>query len=303
MRGTRGFAQLLVLWALALLGMLALGFSFAMRTEALAARNGIDGTRAYFQARTGVDRALMLIATVPADNLTRMEISEDDGEASYDVLVESEGGKVDINFVSEELLLEILKRGAGADDDAERLRDAILDWRDDDDVARQRGAEAGDYADLAEPVLPRNGRFRSVEELRYVMDVTPEFHRRFLSRVFTVHGNSLRVSFRHAPEIVLRSLPGVSPGAVDRILAGRKEDPPISAADLAAMVASGEMTAQALALLSGGDSSNVWTVTATGKAGEGVTRVVRCLTENTGGGRKGVKILRWLDEVPLEVGG
>ncbi|RJP23803.1 MAG: hypothetical protein C4529_03415 [Deltaproteobacteria bacterium] len=303
MRRTQGFAQLLVLWALALLGMLALGFSFAMRTEALAARNGIDGTRAYFQARTGVDRALMLIATVPADNLVREEIAEEDTDASYVVQVESEGGKVDLNFVPEGLLLEILKKGGLPDDDAERLRDAILDWRDEDDVARPRGAETGDYANLAEPVLPRDGRFRSVEELRYVMGVSPEFYRRFLSRVFTVNGNSPRVDFRHAPEIVLRSLPGVSPGALDRILAGRKEDPPISAADLAAMVGSGDLTAEALALVSGGNSSNAWTITATGTAGDNVARVVRCLVEYPGGGRKEVKILRWLDEVPREVEG
>jgi hypothetical protein len=63
-------------------------------------------------------------------------------------------------------------------------------------------------------------------------------------------------------------------------------------------VGEGEMTAQALALLSGGRSSNAWTVTATGRAGPGVARVVRCLVEYPGGGRKEVKILRW-----LEVGG
>ncbi|MBI5905075.1 MAG: general secretion pathway protein GspK [Deltaproteobacteria bacterium] len=295
MRGRRGFAQLLVLWALALLGTLALGFSFTMRTEALAARNGIDGTRAYFQARTGVDRALMLIATVPADNLARMEIAGEDDDASYVVRLDRESGKVDINFVPEEMLLGVLAGGGLPDDDAERLRDAILDWRDEDDVARPAGAEAGDYANLAEPVMPRNSRFQSVEELRYVMGVTPEFYRRFLSRVFTVHGNSPQLSFRHAPEIVLRSLPGISPGAVESILAGRSQDPPISAADLAAMAGAGEIGAQSLALLSGGDGSNVWTVTATGKAGDGVTRVVRCLAEYRGGGEKEVKILGWLE--------
>src|SRR4030042_1160928 len=66
MRANRGVALLLVLWALVLLGTLALGFSWSMRTEAMAARNGIDETRAYFQARTGVNRAIVLLAPRPA---------------------------------------------------------------------------------------------------------------------------------------------------------------------------------------------------------------------------------------------
>ena len=70
--------------------------------------------------------------------------------------------------------------------------------------------------------------------------------------MFTAHGNSAQVNFLRAPEIVLRSLPGVSAEAADRIVAGRKEEPPISAADLAAMVGEGLLTAQGLALLSGG---------------------------------------------------
>ena len=302
MRGNRGIALLLILWALALLGTLALGFSFSMRTEAQAARNGIDDTRAYFQARTGVQRAAVLLSTLPADNVLRMEIAGKEGDASYEVRVENESGRVDINLVPEEVLLEILKIGGLPEEEAEGVRDAILDWRDPDDTPRPRGAEAPDYAQLPEPVVPRNGKILAVEELRYVKGVTPEFFRRFLSRVFTVHGNSPRVNFLRAPEIVLRSLPGVSPEAAARIVARRGEDPPMNAADLAAMVGEGRMTAQGLALVSGGQASNVYAITATGRAGTGVFHVVRCLAEVTGRGEKAVKILRWLDQVPREVG-
>ena len=77
-------ALLLVLWALVLLGTLALGFSWSMRTEAMAARNGIDEARAYFQARTGVNRAITLLASLPADNVLAASISGEDGDASYD---------------------------------------------------------------------------------------------------------------------------------------------------------------------------------------------------------------------------
>jgi general secretion pathway protein K len=303
MKGNRGVALLLVLWALVLLGTLALGFSWSMRTEALAARNGIDEVRAYFQARTGVNRAVAMFASLSADNVLAAAIAGEDDDASYEVRVESESGKVDVNLVNEEVLLEILKKGGLPEEEAEGVRDAILDWRDEDDVPRPRGAERGEYGRMTEPITPRNGKIRGIGELMHVKGVTKEFHEAFLSRVFTVHGNSVQLSLLRAPEIVLRSLPGVSAEAADRIVAGRREEPPISAAGLAAMVGEGLLTAQGLALISGGASSSVYTITATGRAGGDVTRVVRCLVEVSGSGGKGVNMLGWLDKAPREEGG
>jgi general secretion pathway protein K len=303
MRGRRGIAQLMVLWALLLLGTLALGFSLSMRTEAQAARNGVDDARAYFQARTGIMRTVALLSNVSPDNVMRMEIAGEEGDSSYVVRVESESGKVDINLVADDVLFEMLRKAGLQDDEAEKLRDAILDWRDEDDIPRARGAEAPDYAQLPEPVLPRNGKILSVEELRFVRGVTPELYDRFLARVFTAHGNSPQVSYLLASETVLRSLPGVSAEAVARIVERRAADPPLSPAELAAMVGEGLLTSQGLALIAGGGSSNLYTITATGRAGAGVSHAVRCLAEFSGGGKKGVKILGWLDQAPREVEG
>jgi len=299
----RGIALLLVLWALVLLGTLALGFSWSMRTEALAARNGIDETRAYYQARTGVSRAVVLLSSLSTDNVLAESISGGEGDASYEVRIESESGKVNVNLVGDEVLLGILKKAGLPDEEAEGVRDAILDWRDGDDVPRPLGAERAEYGRMAEPVLPRNGKFLGVGELMHVKGVTRDFYEAFLSRVFTVYGNSTQLDFLRVPEIVLRSLPGVSAEAADRIVAGRREEPPISAADLAPMVGEGLLTAQGLALLSGGSSSSAYTIIATGRAGNDVTRVVRCLVEVSGSGEKGVKMLGWLDKAPREEGG
>jgi general secretion pathway protein K len=302
-RPDRGIALLLVLWSLVLLGTLALGFSWSMRTEAMAARNGIDETRAYFQARTGVNRAVMLLASMPADNVLAASIAGEDGDASYEVRVESESGKVNVNLVADEVLLGMLRQAGLPEEEAEGMRDAILDWRDEDDVPRPRGAERAEYGRMTEPISPRNGKIRGIGELMHVMGVTREFHDAFLSRVFTARGDSPRLNFLRVPEIVLRSLPGVSAEAVARIVAGRREEPPISVADLAPMVGEGLLTAQGLALLSGGSSSSAYTIIATGRAGNDVTRIVRCLVEVSGSGEKGVKMLGWLDRAPREDGG
>jgi general secretion pathway protein K len=300
MNGRRGIAQLMVLWALVLLGTLALAFSLSMRTEAKAARNGIDDARAYFQARTGVGRALMLLATVPADNVARMDIAGEDGDASYRVRVTSESGKVDINFVAPEDLLEILKRGGLADEEAERVRDAIEDWRDGDDTPRARGAEFPEYARQKEPLRPRNANFRNVDELRSVLGVTPEFHERFLAQVFTTYGTSPQVDARYATKRVLESLPGVSPEAVTAILARRGDDSPLSPGDLAAMAAGGLLTPKGLSLLAGRPASRVYAISSTGSAA-GASHAVRCLAEIVGVRKSNrVKIIRWLDLAPPE---
>ncbi|HEY7528225.1 MAG TPA: hypothetical protein VH660_03670, partial [Candidatus Deferrimicrobiaceae bacterium] len=158
MRSERGIAQLIVLWALLLLGTLAMSFSFSMRTEAQAARNGVDATRAYYQARSGISRALALLSEPVTDNVLAAPLSGKDDDASYETRIVSEGGKIDINLVAEELLKGVLRNGGLSPEDAEAVGDSILDWRDEDDMARANGAEGPHYASLPVPVKPRNGK-------------------------------------------------------------------------------------------------------------------------------------------------
>ena len=298
MNGRRGIAQLLVLWALLLLGTLAAGFALSMRAEAQAARNGIDGLRAYYQARSGVSRAMMLLSTLPAESLSRgIRIEGEEEDAAYLVEIVGEGGKININSVQEDDLLEILERGGLQDEKAESVRDAILDWRDGDDDPRPFGAESAEYARLREPLVPRNGNLASVEELRYVIGVTQEFYGRFLSRVFTVYGSASRmeVNVSEASGIVLGSLPGVSPEAVEEIQAKQSEGVKFSSAVLADMASRGLLTQKGLSALSIRAFSQVYEITSTGQAGRGALHTVRCLASVEGRGRKSVKILRWVD--------
>ncbi|MGE5664380.1 MAG: hypothetical protein ACM31I_08640, partial [Deltaproteobacteria bacterium] len=130
MRNARGIAQLIVLWTLLLVGVLAMSFAFSMRTEAQAARNGLDAARAYFQARTGINRAIAELASGSVDNVLAMEIAGEDGDATYAVELQAERGKIDVNFVSEPVLKEVLRNGGLDDAQAEAVGDSILAWRD-----------------------------------------------------------------------------------------------------------------------------------------------------------------------------
>ena len=56
----------------------------------------------------------------------------------------------------------------------EEIADAILDWLDPDDDARELGAEAAYYSGMTPPYAPKNGPLETVEELLLVRGVTPQ---------------------------------------------------------------------------------------------------------------------------------
>lgn len=295
MAGRKGIAQLIVLWALLLLGVMAMSFAFSMRTEALAARNSLDSSRAYYQARTGIHRAIAALSSIPLDNVLKAPPVGDEEDASYETRIESEGGKIDINFVSEEMLKEVLKNGGLSPEEAGSVGDAIFDWRDEDDMPRTNGAESAYYASLAYPVKPRNGKLRSVDELLSVKGVTPEIFGSLLSRIFTVHGFSPSLDINAAPVEVLRVLPGFTPQAADAVVARRRETPFRSTAEVAQFLTAKGVPTTALSTFSFNRSSRVYTITAVGKVGDRIARGIECRVEIAGTGPKSVKILRWLD--------
>jgi general secretion pathway protein K len=300
--GGAGFAQLVVLWALLLLGMLAMSFSFAMRTEALAARNGVDAARAYYQARTGIHRAISLLSESAVDNVMREPLAGEEEDASYRTRVTSEGGKVDINHVPEALLKEILGNAGLSAEEAEIAGDSILDWRDPDDMPRPYGAEDAFYSSLPTPLKIRNGRISALDELLSVRGVTPELYARLLSRAFTVFGQSSSVDINAAPAEVLRILPGFSPQAAEAVVERRKENPFRSPAEVAAFLSDAGVPPATAAILSTSSQRRVFTITSVGKAGGKISRVVECRVEIAGSGEKSVKILRWTDYVALADG-
>lgn len=300
MRREKGVALLGVLWALLLLGMLGMSFAFAMRTEAQAARNGLDGARAYYQARTGIHRAIALLSSSPLDNVLKSPIAGEEEDTSYDVEIAAEGGKIDLNLVTEEVLKEVLRRGGLSAEEAESLGDSILDWRDDDDMPRANGAEFPYYGSLPEPLKPRNGKLLAVDELLSVKGVTPDLYRRFLSKVFTVNG-SPTVDINEAPVEVLRVLPGFTPEAAEALVAFRRENPFRSPADVTNFLSGQGLTLAGVPILSTSSATKVYTITAVGKAGGKIARGVACRVKIGGGGPKSVKIVHWMDYV--EVGG
>ncbi len=76
-----------------------------------------------------------------------------------------EAGKINLNTATREMLLDLTPRMTDA------IVDAILDWRDTDEIPGSAGAENNYYLGLAEPYRCKDGPFETVEELLYVRNV------------------------------------------------------------------------------------------------------------------------------------
>lgn len=175
----RGIVLVVVIWALAFVGIVLSAFAFAMRTELEAARNFKEEAEASALAEAGIAMAIAELASAgTTGGAARIVPPYDSGEirlgrGSYRVVVTDETGRIPLNGVSAEVLQRLLQN-TGVWDASLRdtIVDAILDWQDPDDVPRANGAEEAYYRSLPHPYRPKNGVFDSLEELLLVRGMT-----------------------------------------------------------------------------------------------------------------------------------
>ena len=222
---TRGVALVLVLWVSVLLTVIASSFIMERRTEAMIVHNSASLARAEAAADAGVFRGV--------HELYRGESSPDpwrrDGvphEWNFEgipvrVEIRDESAKIDINTAADALLRGLLTSSGLKDDEATRLLDAILDWRDPDSLKRPNGAEEADYRGAGLTYKPANSSFQAIEELQLVLGMRPEIYRR-LAPSITVFSRQTGVNPQGASREVLLAIPGITAEIVDQYIAERE---------------------------------------------------------------------------------
>ena len=220
-----GVALVLVMFVAVLLTVIASSFIVERRTEALVISNSISMARAEALANAGVQRAVFeLYRNDNAPDAWKRDGSryglELDGVPVI-VEIRDESAKIDINTAADPLLRGLLVSSGVPDDEATRLVDAILDWRDPDSLKRPNGAEEQDYKAAGLPYTPANGPFQAIEELQLVLGMRPEIYRRIAPSI-TVFSRQQGVNAQLASRDVLLALPGVTPELVDAYIAQRE---------------------------------------------------------------------------------
>ena len=221
-----GVALVLVMWAAVLLAVIAGSFIEERRAETLVVANSVSMARAAAAADAGVQRALLdaFRGDAAPDAWKRDGQPHDWAFDGIPVRVEmrDESAKIDINTASDPLLRGMLLSVGLDEDEAARILDAILDWRDPDTMRRPNGAEEPEYRAAGLTYGPANAPFEAIEELQLVLGMKPEIYRR-LAPMITVYSRQTGVNPTIAPREVLLAIPGVTPQLVDDYLRRRAE--------------------------------------------------------------------------------
>jgi general secretion pathway protein K len=246
-----GVILIALLWIMTALSVIALSFSRESFVEVAAGRNAQSLEESYFVARAGIDETVYRLIQKKVPGLKQPELEETPdpidlgiavgsvGGGSYEVDIQDESGRINLNIVQEEQLRALTAACGIPAEDAGIIVDSILDWKDTDNLHHLNGAEDDYYQTLNPPYKAKNARFDTIEELLLVRGVTPAYfygyperaasgsvvYRYGLSRLFTVYSNSAQININYAPLPVLMSLPGMPPQAAKAIYDRRHVKP------------------------------------------------------------------------------
>jgi general secretion pathway protein K len=317
-----------LLWILVALSVIALSFARESFVEVAAARNAQDLKSAYFVARAGIESTvyqLMQRRLMPsvrragfqdeADPLELGFVAGSFGGGAYQVNVQDESGKLNVNTISEQQL-RLLTEACGINKtDADIITDSILDWRDSDDIHHINGAEDDYYQMLNPPYQAKNGRITAIEELLLVQGVTADYFyghpernpdgsivfKYGLSRCLTVYSTRNQVNVNHAPLPVLLSIPGMQPEAAAMIYETRRTKPFQSLAEVTRELPI-SLGATALSRLSV-EQTGIYTLTASAQMQNSrARRVIRTIVSLGRGNIAEYNTYYWNENIPYYEG-
>lgn len=233
-----GFALLAALWLVVAIATVALAFATESRerrtvalgasdrgAERAAALGGLAIARARLERvlreqRVSGNAGSALRSADPwldADSLFADTIRV--GSAPVRVRVDEVSTRLLVNGAQEEEVRNLVAYVTSDYTLADEVSQAIADWIDVDDLARQRGGEHDQYVAEGRLVLPPNRPVRDVDELRDVRGMTPPVFAELRPYLTTL--GSGRIDVNSAPVPVLRSIPGMTDDIVARIMSTR----------------------------------------------------------------------------------
>jgi general secretion pathway protein K len=205
--------------------LLMVGFLAAIVSTLLAlsrpaldlARIGADELRVEGLLEGGVTAAgyLLYAAAHEPGAVHGMTLRFDHGTAR--LAVADESGRIDLNSADAELLSGLFDAAGGSSLSPQAFAGRVADWRDADEEQTEEGAERTDYASEGLNYGPRNGPFRSVEELRLVLGLSEQDFNR-LAPYVTVFNASGMVDPFSAERPVLMAIPDIGRDDIKKLV-------------------------------------------------------------------------------------
>ena len=138
----KGFALVLVLWVLSLLTIMAGSFALSMRREAAIVTGSSNNAQAMAVAESGLAIAELMLMNPDQQQRWRTDGSIyqiDYADSKVRIRLLSETGKIDLNSADQTLLQGLMAYAPVEEELQTKLVNAILDWRDEDDLVQHRG--------------------------------------------------------------------------------------------------------------------------------------------------------------------
>lgn len=289
MTRVRGAALLLVLWLVALLTALIGGFALIARVEGMQGRVLARGLVAQNAARAGLEYAMTRVTQTDPRWQWRPDgrpYSWQYGDATVEVTIIDENGKVDLNHADVTLLTALLRTLGAEQAQAARLAGAIMDWRDTDLLTQPSGgAEDADYESAGLPYGAKDAEIESVAELEQVLGMTPELYAKLAPHI-TVFSGQPQPDPAFASAEVLTAL-GMN-GA--ELVAQRRRWDPASGAPPPGLPGQAPLT---------GNSSGTYSIGSRARLGDGRIAELRTVVRTGGGVMPGLAYtpLRWEEGV------
>lgn len=166
----RGSILILVLWILVLLSFLAGDYLAHNREKAVVSSNAWNSEKENQAINSVIQLFSTNVSPLSGQEEEKEWINLSPGGVNLWVKMESEGERTNLNSASDSIIREKIRDIMGDErgQEADQLTDAILDWRDVDNLTRMNGAEAGYYQGHGLSYVPGNGPFQSLTELLLV---------------------------------------------------------------------------------------------------------------------------------------
>lgn len=222
-----GIVLVVILWATVLLSVIMGGLVLAMRTEIRLALTQSAQVKAGALAEAGINHVILRLLQADRRQTPRLTLRTKQyrfGAGQVRTYVEDEAGKIDLNQAGPELLDDLLLSVGLRDEQRESLVEAILDFRDPDNLNRLKGLEEEVYRESGLDYGPKNARFDTVEELLQIPGMSTKLFKK-LRRAITVHSGLKEVNLTLASMSVLKAVPNQDPEELRARLLKERETP------------------------------------------------------------------------------
>ncbi len=192
----RGNILISVLWVVVAMTILVMGLSYEARSDVDRASLVRDRAKAYWMARAAVEQVKFEYSVEQGKLLQAPaggdDIPDDQKKARYhfnypegtvECRIMTNASKMSVNTQNTEQWMQLFSLYGIEEEERKNIVAALLDWRDNDDLPRERdgveigeGAEAEYYATRTPAYAPRNGPFFSVEEILLVRGITEDMY-------------------------------------------------------------------------------------------------------------------------------